>query len=460
MLRTISSLLQFSLIKFLAITGLVIAVSGCAGNKWVWVDGDSTVNEPSVQGSNASAVPLNVPRARGCAVTWVDSKNNMWLFGGYVKNAPVLNDFWKFDGKHWTLVTGNNIEKKGGNYGTKGVSASTNVPGARACAMGWTDRHNNLWLFGGSGWISDDNWGHLNDLWKFDGTNWTWVSGANQRHQVGNYGTKGVPSPTNTPGARHLAVTWVDIGNNLWIFGGYGIDSRDGFGPLNDLWKFDGANWTWVSGSNVIGAPGVYGQKGVASANNHPGARNGAVSWVDRNNSVWIFGGNGYDSQGQPNNLNDLWKFDGTSWTWVSGSNVVRQGNNFIHGVYGEKGVAATDNAPGARSGSVAWVDRNNMLWLFGGRGFASSRSVRWGGLNDLWKFDTVTNMWTWISGADTTNQPGNYGTRNVAAPTSFPGARDQAAGWSDRNNNMWLFSGSGNATGRPLPNDLWRYTP
>src|SRR5260370_31459256 len=36
-------------------------------------------------------------------------------------------------------------------------------------------------------------------------------------------------------------------------------------GDLNDLWKFDGTNWTWVSGSDLINQPGVFGTKGVAS---------------------------------------------------------------------------------------------------------------------------------------------------------------------------------------------------
>jgi hypothetical protein len=64
---------------------------------------------------------------------------------------------------------------------------------------------------------------------------------------------------------------------------------------LNDLWKFDGSYWTWVSGRNQINAIGIYGEKGVPSQSNIPGARDGPLSWVDNEGSFWIFGGRGYN---------------------------------------------------------------------------------------------------------------------------------------------------------------------
>lgn len=64
------------------------------------------------------------------------------------------------------------------------------------------------------------NLGYLNDLWKWDGTSWTWVSGSNQKNKNASYGTKGVSTWTNNPGARSEAVGWADPSNNLWIFGG------------------------------------------------------------------------------------------------------------------------------------------------------------------------------------------------------------------------------------------------
>lgn len=68
--------------------------------------------------------------------------------------------------------------------------------------------------------------------------------------------------------------------------------------PTNVLWKFDGNNWTWVSGSRVSQTP-TYGAKGVPASTNIPGARAEHVTWVDMNENVWIFGGQGYSSTGR-----------------------------------------------------------------------------------------------------------------------------------------------------------------
>lgn len=61
--------------------------------------------------------------------------------------------------------------------------------------------------------------------------------------------------------------------------------------------------WTWVSGSNALNQPGVYGTQGVASTTNIPGARYGSISWVDSSDNLWLFGGNNNTGY-----LNDLWK--------------------------------------------------------------------------------------------------------------------------------------------------------
>jgi hypothetical protein len=66
-------------------------------------------------------------------------------------------------------------------------------------------------------------------------------------------------------------------------------------GQMNDLWIYDGVYWTWMSGSSSTKQPGSYGEKGVASSFNVPGARNSATGWKDKEGNLWIIGGNGYD---------------------------------------------------------------------------------------------------------------------------------------------------------------------
>lgn len=79
----------------------------------------------------------------------------------------------------------------------------------------------------------------MNDLWKYASGQWTWMGGANTGNQIGTYGTQGTASPANTPGARDSAVGWADATGDLWLFGGYGLDSVLAQGGLNDLWSLN-----------------------------------------------------------------------------------------------------------------------------------------------------------------------------------------------------------------------------
>jgi hypothetical protein len=87
---------------------------------------------------------------------------------------------------------------------------------------------------------------------------WTWVSGAKALYQSGVYGTEGTASPPNLPGSRQFGVSWEDSNEHFWLFGGNGFDSTGTQGDLNDLWKFNGTNWTWVSGSDLVDQPGTH----------------------------------------------------------------------------------------------------------------------------------------------------------------------------------------------------------
>jgi hypothetical protein len=68
----------------------------------------------------------------------------------------------------------------------------------------------------------DYDLGHLNDLWKYNVSSyqWTWISGSSIANQTGVYGTKGIPSYLNYPGARVYSLSWIDSKDTLWLFGG------------------------------------------------------------------------------------------------------------------------------------------------------------------------------------------------------------------------------------------------
>ncbi len=355
------------------------------GTQWTWISGSNLAFQLGSYGVKGVPSGTNVPGARGETISWMDSSGNFWVFGGFVVGPAgyigLFNDLWKFDGTQWTWVSGSNAATQWGSYGVKGIADPTNVPGARMEGVAWIDSHDNLWLFGGFGWDAVGGLGRLNDLWKFDGTQWTWVSGSNLVEPPGNYGIKGVAAESNIPGGRANGIAWVDSHDNPWLFGGSGCDSAGSVGSLNDLWNFDGTQWTWVSGSNLRNQAGVYGEQGVASETNVPGGCMGHVSWIDSHDNLWLSGGQGWDSTGDSGFLNSLWKFDGAQWTWVAGSNMSDQ-----PGSYGVKGVASETNIPGARENAIGWTDSNDNIWLFGGLGPDSSGAF--GYFNDLWKFE------------------------------------------------------------------------
>jgi N-acetylneuraminic acid mutarotase len=145
-----------------------------------------------------------------------------------------------------------------------------------------------------------------------------------------------------------------------------------------------------VGGSNVGNQSGVYGTLNTAASSNIPGARSDAATWVDASGNLWLFGGQGFDSNGALADFNDLWKYSGGQWTWMGGSSV-----NNKSGIYGTEGTASSSNMPGARISPATWSDASGNLWLFGGNGYGSTAGE--GDLNDLWEYSA--GKWTWVGG-------------------------------------------------------------
>jgi len=356
----------------------------------------------------------------------------------------------------WTWIKGDNIINQSGNYGTQGIAASTNKPGARNYAATWRDDNGHLWMFGGNGYVSGAI-GYLNDLWKYDpqANTWTWMKGNNSTDQLAVYGTQGNAHNNNKPGSAYGPVTWKDQSGQLWLFGGFGYTNTNS-GYLNSLWKYNPSlnQWTWVKGDKAVNKTAVYGTRGVAHINNRPGARYGSCTWVTGDGQFWLFGGYGYDGNAT-GLLNDLWTFNPASgqWTWVHGDTVRNTG-----GVYGSMEVSQPGNKPGARLFSTAWTDQTGRLWIFGGYGKDETST---GNLNDVWRYDPALDQWTWMKGDKFKDQPAVYGEKGFPGMNNKPGGRYVSTSWAGPDGELWIFGGYGmNASTPGYLNDLWKYNP
>ncbi|MBP9084165.1 MAG: T9SS type A sorting domain-containing protein [Bacteroidia bacterium] len=335
----------------------------------------------------------------------------------------------------WTWVHGDSAYYTSAVYGIKGIADSSNVPPGLYAPVYWTGKDGKFWIYGGK----DYNSGYYSDLWQFDPDSrmWTWVKGdSGLINQPPTFGTRGVSSPTNSPGCRGLgSPAWTDTSGNLWLYGGY-VKNRTGtiqYNAMNDLWKFDiqTKEWTWMQGDSVR-APRVLGTKYVSSPANTPGWKDECSdSWVDANNNFWFYGG-GEDFW--PEQL--LWRYSPSTneWTWMSGSSI------FTQGYYGTKGVFDTLNYPGKRFAHTSWTGADGKFWLFGGSytGLVYDKF-----LNDLWCFDPMQNAWAWFAGDDSISAYGHYGPECIPADTVTPanGIEGRAA-WTDQDGNLWKFGG------------------
>jgi hypothetical protein len=301
----------------------------------------------------------------------------------------------------WVWIHGSNTPNQAGNFGVQGVPNPANTPPSLYEPYEWTDLNGNFWLFGGLQSLSPDIYA---DLWKYDTllNEWTWMKGPGFPNAPGISGTQGVPSPLNYPGSRGYApLTWVDLNNNLWMYGGWGPAAAS----YADLWKYDISTneWTWMKGPSGIAGPGVYGTQGIPDPANTPGGRDEtAASWVSNAGDLWFFGG---EIAGAV--FNDVWRYElaTNNWTWMKGNNLTGQ-----LAVYGSLGIESSLNTPPSIRAYSRWKDTNGHFWLFGGESVNTSTQVN----NTLWRFKSVTNNWTWMGGSN------SWGGRHLMEQNAF----------------------------------------
>lgn len=180
--------------------GLVSASPAtAAGDTWIW------------SGDRWDRVsPNQSPSSRwGHAMAYDSRRDRVVLFGGFLDNPTQINgETWEWDGATWSLR-----------------SSGGAIPGLAYSMMAFDSDRGRTVLFGGR----DANGNQRNDTWVWDGSAWSQLNPTNR------------PSPRMRGGFAFLP----RIGATV-LFGG-----GDGSTTLQDTWLFDGQDWSQVTTANT-----------------------------------------------------------------------------------------------------------------------------------------------------------------------------------------------------------------
>ncbi|MFO1441125.1 MAG: choice-of-anchor D domain-containing protein [Verrucomicrobiaceae bacterium] len=272
---------------------------------------------------------------------------------------------------------------------------------------------------------------------------WTWVAGSSTAGLPAVYGTQGTPAAGNRPPANG-GVSGRDSTGRIWL-----LDAN------MNIWRYDPATgqWVWLNGGGSTVPALNWGTKGIEAPTNHPGTRNGIGAVWDLTGRLWLYGGTTTIS-GSGFFFGDLWRYDGgtNQWTWMTGTNT-----SFTSATFGVRNVTSETNNPGMRSGFMGSLDPQGRLVFFGGG--ASTPAC------DVWRYDSTTNWWVWLGGAQGTLIAGIYGTQGVPSTSNRIGSRASGSTlWLPEDGTIWIFGGwgfdgSGDYNLYPM-NDLWRFNP
>lgn len=260
-------------------------------------------------GSKWSRIETALAPKRRCYTSLVYDSNRQVavLFGGSAGGYVVLDDTWEFNGEIWARI--NAFPAPWARYDHKMVFDSKT---ARTILFGG---------FGKEGTLENS----LGDTWAFDGKKWGQLSLA-----------------TNPTARSRHAMTYDKKTGRVWLFGGH---EKSG-APVNDLWYFDGTDWS----KEDIKAP-------------HPAPRSSAMLACNPDESVlYLFGGYAKD-QGL---FQDTWKYDIRAGKWK---------------------MQPSQNPPAARQdGGLVYDDRKKAMILFGGFNGKQDLADTWELAEGKWK--------------------------------------------------------------------------
>lgn len=419
---------------------------------WTCMKNPNTKN--AIFGVQGEADDLNTPSALKEMSNAVVIADEAYFFGGIDAgnddpNEGLHNSLWKYNmnTNQWAWMKGNENSYNPGFYGRKGEENESNIPMSRQHSLLWTD-NGSVYLFGGK-----QEFNKLFDIWKYnvETNNFSWVDGKSYRSSMfQNYAVHAynliedeeVPSVFNF--LEYTSVVWQkNKGEKLYTLHRENHGTFDDYIQLSGLWEYNvETSERYLIDRDIYDGDGHYGQLGVADEANFPPYRTEGLSLWETDDKLYLMNGHIY-----PDVLNDFWVFDKQTklWTWIGGEQ--NQGE-YYH--YGEIGVPSVENYPRSRYNAATWVDEDGNLWLHGGRTKSSSD-----GLNDFWKYDVATGLWTLMGGNAECDS--NY------ISEDYPSCIQKHSAWR-KGNDLYFFGGYGvgyNNTSIWTGNltDVWKYS-
>lgn len=266
---------------------------------------------PSIQ-SNARQQTAGPGPRSGHSLVYDPARKHLVMIDGYMPPHDASpSELWTWNGRQWSLVRGsasgpskrivgsaafdvrrNRIVSFGGSHSSRGMLGDTWEWNGAAwqefadTRIGRRDHHvltydetrGKIVLFGGNS--GPPPW--PTDTWEWDGVSWTQVA---------------VDGPV---GRSRTGMVYDSARKQLVLFGGAGVPP----GPKEPIVVFDDT-WVWNAGWRRISGPS-------------PPARYAhAMAFDSRRKVVVMYGGAQMSADRQTVHLEDMWQWDGRSWTEI-----------------------------------------------------------------------------------------------------------------------------------------------
>ena len=91
-----------------------------------WISGTNLFNSQANYGTKGNFSTTNFAGARENSMSWTDSNNNLWMFGGHgyttTSTQGYLNDLWQYNPttNQWAWMHGSTTPGDPGNFEMKG----------------------------------------------------------------------------------------------------------------------------------------------------------------------------------------------------------------------------------------------------------------------------------------------------------------------------------------------------